>query len=84
LCGCTAALIAVDNDRTVCRTLELLHPDCFAKGGDQTVGTIPEAVTARAHGIELIDGLGEKIQSSSWLLQRSRGEDIKVKADPNA
>jgi hypothetical protein len=48
------------------------------------VATIPEAVTARAHGIELIDGLGDKIQSSSWLLQRSRGEDIKVKADPNA
>ena len=40
----------------------------FANGGDQTNETIPEADICRTFDIELIDGLGDKIQSSSWLL----------------
>ncbi|GBG31923.1 Hypothetical Protein FCC1311_012201 [Hondaea fermentalgiana] len=78
-----AAIIAVDDDRTVCKTLSLLHPDAFTNGGDQTNESIPEAAVCSKLGIELVDGLGGKVQSSSWLLARSRGESIKVKADPN-
>ena len=78
-----AAVIAVDQDRTVCKTLELLHPDVFTNGGDQTNESIPEAAICHKLGIELTDGLGGKIQSSSWLLARSRGESIKIKDDPN-
>mmetsp|Transcript_13181 Transcript_13181/g.25524 ORF Transcript_13181/g.25524 Transcript_13181/m.25524 type:complete len:148 (+) Transcript_13181:118-561(+) len=78
-----AAVIAVDDDRTVCKTLRMLHPDAFTNGGDQTNESIPEASVCRELGIELVDGLGGKVQSSSWLLARSRGEEVKVKADPN-
>jgi len=78
-----AAVIAIDKDRTVCATLALLHPHAFTNGGDQTCESIPEAEVCRKLGIDLVDGLGEKIQSSSWLLARSRGDDIKIKEDPN-
>eukprot|EP00516_Mucochytrium_quahogii_P006552 CAMPEP_0203751836 /NCGR_PEP_ID=MMETSP0098-20131031/5835_1 /ASSEMBLY_ACC=CAM_ASM_000208 /TAXON_ID=96639 /ORGANISM=" , Strain NY0313808BC1" /LENGTH=147 /DNA_ID=CAMNT_0050641731 /DNA_START=28 /DNA_END=471 /DNA_ORIENTATION=- len=78
-----AAVVAVDDDRTVCKTLSLLHPDIFTNGGDQTNTSIPEAKPCEELGIKLVDGLGGKVQSSSWLLARSRGEEVKIKADPN-
>ena len=40
----------------------------FANGGDQNNHSIPEREVCESLGIELIDGLGDKIQSSSWLL----------------
>ena len=42
----------------------------FANGGDQNNDTIPESVICNKLGIILIDGLGDKIQSSSWLLNK--------------
>lgn len=69
------ALISNDRDKTQCFTLEQFHQMfggkyqlAFANGGDQTNDTIPEREVCERLGIELIDGLGEKIQSSSWLL----------------
>jgi cytidyltransferase-like protein len=69
------AFLSIDHDRTVCETLEMLHRQfsasyrlAFANGGDQNNKSIPEVPICKALGIELIDGLGEKIQSSSWLL----------------
>jgi D-beta-D-heptose 7-phosphate kinase/D-beta-D-heptose 1-phosphate adenosyltransferase len=41
----------------------------FANGGDQDNNSIPEAPICKALHIKLIDGLGDKIQSSSWLLK---------------
>ena len=78
-----AAVIAVDDDRTVCKTLSLLHPHIFTNGGDQTNESIPEAKICNQLGIVMADGLGGKVQSSSWLLSRTRGEKIVVKDDPN-
>lgn len=78
------AVIALDKDRTVCETLRLLHPDAFTNGGDQTNQSIPEAKICIEEGIELVDGLGDKIQSSSWLLAKNRGDKIVHKTDPNA
>lgn len=67
--------LSIDQDRTVCKTLEYLakmftfeHELYFANGGDQTNQSIPEIETCKSLGIKLIDGLGDKIQSSSWLL----------------
>ena len=67
--------LSVDNDRTVCETIRLIHEQlgnscklAFANGGDQTNQSIPEVTVCHELGIELIDGLGEKVQSSSWLL----------------
>ena len=42
----------------------------FANGGDQNNDTIAEINICNKKGIVLIDGLGEKIQSSSWLLKK--------------
>ena len=70
------AYISIDEDQTQVETLKMLytkHGDAlklsFANGGDQNNDTIPERSICEGLGIELIDGLGEKIQSSSWLLK---------------
>jgi cytidyltransferase-like protein len=59
---------SIDEDRTVCRTLAMLHPHVFANGGDQFNSSIPEAAICKQLGIELVDGLGAKVQSSRWIL----------------
>ena len=75
-----AAMVSVDHDRTVCDSLRFIHSLyeqmsggetalAFANGGDQNNDTIPERPVCEELGIELIDDLGEKIQSSSWLLK---------------
>jgi D-beta-D-heptose 7-phosphate kinase/D-beta-D-heptose 1-phosphate adenosyltransferase len=69
------AIISVDQDRTVCESIRSLHEKYgneyqlgFANGGDQDNNSIPEAPICNELNIQLIDGLGDKIQSSSWLL----------------
>ena len=69
--------LSLDKDRTVIETIEKIHTLygnsyslAFANGGDQNNNSIPEVPTCQSLGIELIDGLGEKIQSSSWLLNK--------------
>ncbi len=62
---------SIDEDKTVCKSLEALNPDIFAKGGDRMAGEIPEGEVCRRLGIKIIDGLGEKIQSSSDLIANS-------------
>ena len=59
--------LCVDEDSTVCKSLEKIKPDIFTNGGDRHNTEIPEAVVCRKYGIELIDGLGNKIRSSSDL-----------------
>ena len=68
--------LSIDQDRTVCETIRRVHEQlsnsyqlAFANGGDQNNQSIPEVPVCQELGIELIDGLGEKIQSSSWLLK---------------
>ena len=71
------AILSVDEDRTVCATLEKIAIEygdsydlAFANGGDQNNDIIPEHPICEKTGIALIDGLGDKIQSSSWLLKK--------------
>lgn len=66
------AIESVDEDRTVCKTLAALHPHIFTNGGDQFNDNIPEAETCKQHGIKLVDKLGEKIQSSSTLIENAK------------
>ena len=70
-------ILSVDEDRTVCKTIAKIAQDfgtdydlSFANGGDQNNDTIPEKPVCDQMGIALIDGLGDKIQSSSWLLKK--------------
>ena len=72
------ALISNDRDKTQCYTLQQFHDMfsdkydlAFANGGDQNNDTISEREVCEKLGIELLDGLGDKIQSSSWLLNHS-------------
>ena len=71
------AILSVDEDRTVCATLKKISQEygseyelSFANGGDQNNDTIPERPICEKLGIRLIDNLGDKIQSSSWLLDK--------------
>ncbi len=71
------AWISIDKDSTQNATLKCMVDKflgamklAFANGGDQNNDTIPEAEICKMFDIELIDGLGDKIQSSSWLLNK--------------
>jgi cytidyltransferase-like protein len=59
--------LSVDEDDTVCESLEKIKPDVFTNGGDRHNTEIPEAVVCRKYEIELLDGMGDKIRSSSDL-----------------
>ena len=71
------ALISIDQDKTQCATLAHLADSYkkdfdlfFANGGDQNNESIPEVPVCKEKGIGLLEGLGDKIQSSSWLLKK--------------
>ena len=71
------ALISIDKDKTQCATLAHLADRYgadfelnFANGGDQNNESIPEVPICKERGIGLLEGLGDKIQSSSWLLRK--------------
>src|SRR3989344_2739621 len=61
---------SIDKDKSVCKSLEAIKPNIFAKGGDRTVSNIPEADICNKYSIKIIDGLGEKLQSSSELVKK--------------
>ena len=73
------AVIAIDKDnRQVDKSIEMIHMlykdefqnFIFTNGGDQTEQTIAEGDVCRKLGIKMVFGLGDKIQSSSWLLKK--------------
>ena len=63
--------LSIDQDKTVCKSLIKVMPDIFAQGGDRHQGNIPEADICRRLGIKMVDGLGEKIRSSSTLIAKA-------------
>ncbi len=70
--------LSIDKDRTVIKSIEMIfnkfgseYNMAFANGGDQNNDTIPERRICEELGITLIDRLGNKIQSSSWLLSKN-------------
>jgi len=66
-------VLSIDMDGTVCKTIDYIakfymkdyKKMIFAKGGDRTANEIPEGIICLQHGIEIVDGLGAKIDSSS-------------------
>lgn len=69
-------IISIDKDKTQIETIKEIyeiykdtHDLSFANGGDQNNDSIPESGICKELGINLIEGLGDKIQSSSWLLK---------------
>lgn len=68
--------ISVDKDRSVTQTIKKIFNELgseyelyFANGGDQNNKDVPEKEICDNLGVLMIDGLGDKIQSSSWLLK---------------
>ena len=73
------AVVSIDKDnRQVDKSIEMIHMlykdefqnFIFTNGGDQTEQTIAEDAICRKLGIKMVFGLGDKIQSSSWLLKK--------------
>jgi len=72
------AVVAIEKDsRVVDKSIKMiyeLYKDefqnfIFSNGGDQTQYTIAEGDICKKLGIKMVFGLGDKIQSSSWLLK---------------
>ena len=71
------AILSIDKDKSVCKTIKFIAKKFgkkfdlgFANGGDQNNKVCPELEVCKKLGIKLLDGLGDKIQSSSWLLKK--------------
>ena len=72
-------VVSIDKDnRQVDKSIEMIHMlykdefqnFIFTNGGDQTEQTIAESDICIKLGIKMVFGLGDKIQSSSWLLKK--------------
>lgn len=64
---------AVDEDDTVCASLEHYRPHIFANGGDRTSANVPEKEVCERCNIEMVWGIGGgKIRSSSELIKNSQ------------
>ena len=59
--------LSIDEDKTVCKSLKKVNPDGFANGGDRKNYELPESKVCKENNIQIIDGLGDKIRSSSDL-----------------
>ena len=61
--------LSIDDDKSVCKSLEFLKPDIFANGGDRSLSLseVPETAIMEKYSIKMVDGLGEKIRSSSKI-----------------
>lgn len=73
------SFLSIDKDRTVSLTIEKIFIQLgneyelfFANGGDQNNNSVPEQIICNKLEIKMIDGLGNKIQSSSWLLNNQK------------
>ena len=72
------AVVSIETEnRLVDKSIKLIHElykdefdnFIFSNGGDQTEHTIAEGDVCKNLGIKMVFGLGDKIQSSSWLLK---------------
>ena len=43
----------------------------FGNGGDRGKGNIPEEDYCDSMGVDMVWGLGDKVQSSSWLIEKA-------------
>ena len=68
--------LSIDEDASICKSLAAIKPHVFAKGGDRHSGEIPEGPVCEEHGIEIVDGCGEKIRSSSDLVREARDKGL--------
>jgi len=79
------AMVSIDEDSTVCRSIKAIHKSyfddpfvtdiLFLNGGDRGQGTVPEAEVCEELGIKMVYNVGGvKTESSSTLLQKVANE----------
>lgn len=62
--------VSIDENGSVCKSLEALMPDIYAKGGDRTADNIPEVNACKRLGIKVVYNVGGgKYDSSSRLIK---------------
>jgi cytidyltransferase-like protein len=72
-------MVSIDKTRTIHNSIEFIYnwigsdfdKILFTNGGDQLTAAIEEKEVCDKLGIEMVFGLGDKVQSSSWLLNKS-------------
>ena len=75
--GVEKVVATIDLDNTVCETLRQIKPTYFANGGDRKEGNVPEENVCRREGITMLWGVGGgKIQSSSWLVDAIKENEV--------
>ena len=64
------------DDISICKELESIRPDIFAKGGDRVLKNIPEVSVCKNIGCKMVFNVGDggKVQSSSWVVDKYMGE----------
>jgi cytidyltransferase-like protein len=75
--GVDEVIVSIDDDQTVCKTLELLKPDIFAKGG-WWMGPedVPEVDTCQAIGCKVVTNVGGgKLRADKELDSKIKGFD---------
>lgn len=77
-----AVFLSIDEDRSVSKSIEYVVSSFrdifpaeqmdfyFINGGDRNNSEIPETAVCKEYGVEVLDGFGSKVQSSSELLSK--------------
>ena len=62
-------ITTIDKDGTQAKTLRMMKPDIFAKGGDRTLNNMPqnELIACSEIGCKIIYGVGKQINQSSKM-----------------
>ncbi|MFH0897586.1 MAG: adenylyltransferase/cytidyltransferase family protein [Candidatus Bathyarchaeota archaeon] len=73
----------IDEDGTQAKTLRMVKPDIFAKGGDRTPDNMPENEIKACEeiGCKIVYGVGEQLASSSELLQKAAEQIVRSKTN---
>jgi len=83
----TFATKSIDQDHTVCRSIKFVYNKfkrsydkiIFCNGGDRTCAEdTPEDKLCEEIGVQTVYGLGDKIQSSSWLTQEEQNNPTEI------
>jgi len=57
--------LSIDEDKSVCKSLEAIKPDIFANGGDRSLSEIPETAVMKKYNIKMVDGWEVKSDESN-------------------
>src|SRR3990167_6795158 len=78
-------VIGIDDDGTVAKTLLMIKPDIFAKGGDRSESNMPknELEICKKIGCKIIYGVGEQLGSSTNRIRKIREWAGEIKHNPS-